>query len=728
MAILEIRIPKIFDVLGPMSKGKKKDRRPLQLLIQNDYRTALILFILSFAVFAFTAAPSVTLDEDSADFINGVLTLGIVHPPGYPLYTFLGYLFSQIPLGDHAFRVNLFSAFWGALCLGVMFLIMRILSISPTHAVFATLSLGFTTVFWSKTAIAEVYSFNAFLIASIVFWILSYNRDKKKWQFYLTTLTTGLALSNHYPLVILSGVGLLFLLDHKDLRITDYLKGLLFTALGLTPYLYLFIQALNPDLGYNFGKISNFRTVVEHILRTHYNNVYGGEIWDKFVLAVRVLKAIIRNFLLGSFFVFYGIAVSFLRGWNYRFPFLIGALSSSFGLILILSFSRNDTYVALLFDYIIPTFLFLSIFFAVGSEHFINRFVAKRWVGIALLAIALVTEAGLNFKSSSHHNDKLGEVWGTELLNSLEPNSILIVCGPDSFALYYQQLVKGRRPDVTFYDQHSSMTKSNLYEPRVLYRTKGKNEYRKKREGELISSSLRPIYYTCNQAFDEFESTYTPFALRVDKKHSEAADSSKFTVSDRLLDTLANGYPKSEHWADRNRTLIFNRLITYFGGHNLPEANRVLDTLSKTKFYSDPQFLLSQANNLYFFKNHKLARTLYERAEELSLQAFSPTHLAVYCHLLANARNYDKALGICIRQEQASVRCEPNTLSTKQTIAAIYREKGDWPKVAQYARKILECQPQHPVAQNYLQSAMQRIEKRQPATELIAIDESKSEK
>jgi len=206
---------------------EKEGIQRLAFLSREDYLTAFVLSILTFVVYAFTAAPGVTLG-DSPDFITGVLTLGIVHPPGYPLYTVLGHLFSLLPFGEPAFRVNLFSALWGSLCLGVMFLIIRILSIDRIHAVFATLFLGFTTVFWSKTAVAEVYSFNAFLIACIVFWILSYNRDKKRSQLYLIFLTTGLALSNHYPLVILTGIGLVFLLDRRDLHAADLFKGFLF--------------------------------------------------------------------------------------------------------------------------------------------------------------------------------------------------------------------------------------------------------------------------------------------------------------------------------------------------------------------------------------------------------------------------------------------------------------------------------------------------------------------
>jgi len=236
----------------------------LEQLCRTDYYTAIILSVTTLGLYSFTAAPGVTL-EDSGDFINGVLTLGVVHPPGYPLYTVLGHLFSFLPFGELAYRVNLFSALWGALCLGILFLNFRILNIQIVYATFTSLFLGFTSVFWSKTGVTEVYSLNAFRLAAVVFWILNYNRDKKAWQLYLTGLFTGLALANHYPLAILSGLGLLFLLDRKDLGQTEIFKAFLFLVLGVTPYLYLFIQAYNTDLQYNFGKISNIQMVIDHI-------------------------------------------------------------------------------------------------------------------------------------------------------------------------------------------------------------------------------------------------------------------------------------------------------------------------------------------------------------------------------------------------------------------------------------------------------------------------------
>ena len=697
--------------MGRKNEAKSEGFQPLQALSREDHFTAIVLSTLTFVAYAFTAAPGVTL-EDSGDFIMGVLTLGIVHPPGYPLYTLLGHIFTFLPFGDPAFRVNLFSVLWGSLCLGVVFLILRMFSIGRIHAVFVALFLGFTTVFWSKTAIAEVYSFNGFLIACICFWILSYNRDKRKSQLYLIFLTTGLALSNHYPLVLLTGVGLVFLLDRRDLHPSDFFKGLLFLGLGLTPYLYLFIRALDPELQYNFGKLSDFGMVLSHISRKYYLNEAGGTLWDKGVLAFTVLKAIVTDFLFASLVLFFGIAISFVEKWKYRTPLLIAALSPSLGVILMLTFRSEDQYKTLLLDYLIPTFIFLAVFLSIGLKTIMNQYVKNKVIQICLLLVLLITQVGFNFSSSSHHNDKLAEMWGSELLDSLKPRSILILCGGGQFQfpIYYLQLIKGVRRDVTIYDRYSAFTKDNLYGPGLLFQRASASEFRGKRERQLIQNSMRPIYYTCKGVLDEqnIDSSLTPFVYRADKRHSEPSDNAQFTVSTPLLESLVNGYPRTEQWSDQLREITFNRLITYYGSHNGSDVNKIIDYFKRTKLYSDPNLTISIANNLYYFKNYELAKQFYERGEEISLEAFSPTDLAVFCDVLAREEDYDRALPICLEQEQSSPPCKANTLKTRQTIAGIYKEQGNWLKVAEYSRKIIQCQPDHKIAQRYLVLATER--------------------
>ena len=690
---------------------KREAILPLQFLSRDDYVAAIALSTLTLGVYALTAAPGVTL-ADSADYISGVLTLGVVHPPGYPLYTMTGHLFSLLPIGDPAFRVNLFSALWGALCLGMLFLNLRILSLPPLHAAFGSLFLGFTTVFWSETGVAEVYTFNGFLLASVVFWILSYNRDKKPYQLYLTALSTGLALSNHYPLVILSGIGLVFLLDRHDLRPRIFLKSVVFFLLGLTPYLYLFVQASRSELDYNFGKISDFGMVLDHILRKYYVNEAGGQLWDKFILSLAFVKSILSNFLIATIFIIAGLVCSFKEKWRYRYPILLAALGPSLGLIFILTFPNDEHHFGLMAAYSIPSFLFLVPFLVFGLKTLMNRYEIRKWLQVTILIGSLVFQIGLNFARASHHNNRLADVWGKELLNSLPSNAELILCGQGTFPLHYLQLIENVRPDINIYDRNSFWTTKNLYGPRLFFkRTRMDGEaFRKQREGEINRTSDIPVFYTCKAPIDDLAASFsfTPFLFRADKRHAEASsDYANYRVSDALLDTLANGYPKTDHWTHIHKEAIFLRLLSFFGGNRRPEVDRVLDTLKSTDLYSDPAFLLRVASNIYYYSNHSLAEKLYHRAEELSLKDFSPTDLAVYCNILANAKDFDKALGICLRQEKVSASCDGNTVNTQQTIAAIYKEKGNWSKMARYSRRILECQPDHKVAQDYLEMATQ---------------------
>ena len=48
-------------------------------------------------------------------------TLGIAHNTGYPLLVLMGKVFTFIPVGNTAYRVNLMSAVFTALAVGVVF-------------------------------------------------------------------------------------------------------------------------------------------------------------------------------------------------------------------------------------------------------------------------------------------------------------------------------------------------------------------------------------------------------------------------------------------------------------------------------------------------------------------------------------------------------------------------------------------------------------------------------
>src|SRR5215211_3554022 len=112
-----------------------------------DSALALSLFIASSVLYVRTLAPSL-LYGDSAEFQTIAYTLGIGHPTGYPVYVLLAKLFTLLPRGEIAFRVNLFSAFSAALTIGLIYLILRKLGATIIPSSLGALALATTSLFW----------------------------------------------------------------------------------------------------------------------------------------------------------------------------------------------------------------------------------------------------------------------------------------------------------------------------------------------------------------------------------------------------------------------------------------------------------------------------------------------------------------------------------------------------------------------------------------------------
>src|SRR3989344_6695364 len=101
-----------------------------------------VLFLVSFVLFAYTTAPDI-YPRDTAEYIVAVHTVGIAHPPGYPLYVLLGKLFELVvPWGSVAFQINLFSAFTAAAAVTLVFLIINTVTGSVGPALVAAIKLA----------------------------------------------------------------------------------------------------------------------------------------------------------------------------------------------------------------------------------------------------------------------------------------------------------------------------------------------------------------------------------------------------------------------------------------------------------------------------------------------------------------------------------------------------------------------------------------------------------
>src|SRR3989338_10472319 len=146
------------------------------------------LFVSTLTFYILTLSRSVYFG-DSGEFIAVAKTLGIAHPPGYPLYTMLAHLFTYLPFGNLPFKVNLFSAVSSSLTVVVVYFICLKLTKNRLAAISASLFLAFSCLFWLYSLVAEVFSLHALFVTLIILVSISIFENPKNLKlFYLLSL------------------------------------------------------------------------------------------------------------------------------------------------------------------------------------------------------------------------------------------------------------------------------------------------------------------------------------------------------------------------------------------------------------------------------------------------------------------------------------------------------------------------------------------------------------
>ena len=153
---------------GTVRSTQQPPAVPLPSANPSTRRFAAAAFgIVVFALYVRTLAPTV-VGGDSGELITVAYTLGVAHPPGYPLYTLLAKLFTLIPIGTIAWRVNLFSAACGAGAATILFLAAARWSGKLWAALAAASLFAFSPRVWPHAVTAEVFALNNLFIAGVI--------------------------------------------------------------------------------------------------------------------------------------------------------------------------------------------------------------------------------------------------------------------------------------------------------------------------------------------------------------------------------------------------------------------------------------------------------------------------------------------------------------------------------------------------------------------------------
>jgi len=225
-----------------------------------------VIFFAFLGLYAVTLMPDV-LPADAGEFQRVAATAGVAHPPGYPLYTMLGWAFSHVPLGPTpAWRMNAFSALTAAATLGLVFSTARQLTDTVLGGLTAALTLGSATTYWATATKTSIRPLTAFFTA-LCLWALVRHASEVQRQAsvveerYLVLFSLALSLGiTHHPSLVFPGAAFvlyLVLVDPSLLRQPDrWLVPLAALLPGLLVLLYLPLRGA-PDLATPSGFLNH---------------------------------------------------------------------------------------------------------------------------------------------------------------------------------------------------------------------------------------------------------------------------------------------------------------------------------------------------------------------------------------------------------------------------------------------------------------------------------------
>ncbi len=343
----------------------------------SDRAIAWLLAGSFFALYVATAAPSVaTVFDDSLEFQLVLPTLGIAHPTGYPLYTLLGWLFTRLmPLGDAAWRANVFSAAAAAASIGLLFQLARVAVGARLPAVLAALLLGLAPLWWSQATLAEVYALHGLFVV-LLWWVAFSPGIRLEWL----ALLVGLSLA-HHRLTLLLLPGLLLWVYWREpgvLRSPRRLVRLLVLVvlpLALYGVIWLRGQAIPTTAG---TWLNTWPAFWEHITASAYTSFVSAD--PTAGSGVNPAVVLVEQFgLVGATFGFLG-----LFPWQLQVRrWAVLALSFVIQLLFVMNYATADAEV-----FMLPAVVLFAVFAAAGLA-LVQDMVLVWWAQLRRRGIAL---------------------------------------------------------------------------------------------------------------------------------------------------------------------------------------------------------------------------------------------------------------------------------------------------------------------------------------------------
>lgn len=489
------------------------------------YALALISIIL-LGLYINTAPPVMYFGDDG-EVISAAYTLGIGHPPGYPLYMLYTKLSSFLPLGDIAYRANIASGLLAVM----VFLFFYLASKQALALIFGEKNIGtkcasllaaltycVSSIFWfeaihSKGAIYLLM--HLFVVLAVLFGLLYYRTKKLKF-FYAFFFVAGFLIPAHNTsaMFLLFSAAAVIYASWKKAGARNYAFAALFFFLAfLTPYLYLFIR-MKAAPAVNWGNLETYREVLGHIMREtyNYNTVNKTEIAAMLERFGDYFLAYFSNYWLfaavsaaGAFFVlkksvkFFTAAAAF---YLLNLTALLYVINTSAG-FMINDLSPMTFYTSKNFY---PANDILPCMAGAAGLYGLIRFIHRK-TGISmgfvfsLACLMTLIMAFSNYEKNNKSSEFLAYDHADNILKSVPEGSILFA-GNDTplFNIVYMLSVKGKYSGLEVYDYGGCLLDYSLY--KGMKRKWDREEFRQIEES-VVSGNYGRVYETTSKDFTD---------------------------------------------------------------------------------------------------------------------------------------------------------------------------------------------------------------------------------
>jgi 4-amino-4-deoxy-L-arabinose transferase-like glycosyltransferase len=447
--------------------------RSLQSAIRNRQSAIdLLLGGAFFALYLVTLVPAV-LPADNGEFQLVAWKLGIAHPPGYPLYTLIGWLFSRF-FASPAFALNLLSAILAALTLIIVSRTVRMLTQSIIAGILAAALLGVSTTFWAQATTANIRMPTAFFTALCVSLLVSWSRSRvvdardsdhlispsPRHRVTIDPLNAfafvfALGLGHHLSLLF-PGVFFilyLFLVDPKLIRQPRrWRKPIGFFALGLLPLLYLPLRGATGGTFAN-GEAAAFLAQPDQFFSYISGRGFEGDFFyfintrpDLFLDRVKLLPTLFDFQFNGLVFILFAVGAVRLiwKDWKLAVMLLGGIVLHAF---VTLAYRAPQTV-----EYLLPAYVLLAMVVGYGLQPFgkshysllITRYALR--IACCVAIVLLFASHFPSFQWLRANEDT--RAYAEELLNAAPTNAILLSNWHWANPMWYLQQVEGLRTDV----------------------------------------------------------------------------------------------------------------------------------------------------------------------------------------------------------------------------------------------------------------------------------------